>query len=233
VRIGGLCLGLAAVLLLASTALAADTTHYVRLRLSPDGKHVMYVQFQGTEMRMATTVDGLAKAEVVKGRDTSRPSSYKRMSFPPVGLPAVGETPPKGTKTTVEFHVVGYPRRTGRGRTSTTYQMYVQTFVRHSRTDAKKVQWMYEFYEGTRPGTAAAKAPQVRVPVMGRLTLKVVAKPARKRQVGVGLYLMAGRVNLHDVKKAGKPCQVTVRVLDAKGAEVSKAAGPLSKFGFG
>ena len=81
-------------------------------------------------------------------------------------------------------------------------------------------------------GDSLNKAPVIEWPSMGKtITLDVRAK-LDSGALGVGISVEAGRMRLTDIRRSGKPVNVTVEVLDSSGKEVATKSGPMADFGF-
>jgi hypothetical protein len=197
---------------------------YVRIRVSP--KAVVYVQFSGGEMRMATTGAGLKTAKPVKAKHSS--SDYTQ--FPQVDLPVAADLLPTGfTKVTADLT---YQRMTGGGwpfgRASSSF---VFGTLGLSRKDSAGALWTYAMTYTARPDKSLVEAPEIKVAQLSPLHLEVIAKVARKR-LGAGVHVWSGKVEVDDILKNGKPVQAQMRVLDTGGKIVASSKGPLGKFGF-
>ncbi len=218
----GVCVvvALAAVWLLGGSAIAAEPQAlYVRISVSP--KATVYVEFRDKEMRVAGSVEGLKDANPVKATKVQG----NHTNFPEVGLPVSAEAlagKGAGLKATLVLC------RTERVRTR------IHGSLGLCLKDEKKAEWTYSWSAGSQLGKTPDKAPLIQVADIKGLTLEVVAKPdAKRKNIGIALRLKSGKLELSDVRKAGKSAEASVRLLDSDGKEVSSATGPLSKFAFG
>jgi hypothetical protein len=90
---------------------AAENPVYARIVVSP--KCTVYVQFDGSEMRLATTAPGLKSAKAIKARR----SSDQHASFAEVALPVAAQDMPTGlTKMTGQFDVMHFAGRRAAGQ---------------------------------------------------------------------------------------------------------------------
>ncbi len=231
----GVCVvvALAAVWLLGGSALAAEPEPaYIRISVSP--KATVYVEFRDKEMRVAGSVEGLKDAKPVKATGGRGAVT----NFPEVRLPVASEAlPGKGGALKATLMVYRQPSRARRrgllGRMTAARQATVQGNLGLCLTDEKKTEWVYSWSASSQLGKAPDKAPLIQVADIKGLTLEVVAKPdGRRKNVGIGVRLKSGKLQLSDVLKAGKSAEVSVRLVDSDGKEVASAKGPLSKFGF-
>jgi hypothetical protein len=199
---------------------------YVRIRVSP--KAVVYVQFSGGEMRMATTGAGLKTAKPVKAKRHSSDHS----EFGEVTLPVPAQGLPAGfTKVTaqLDFDRTSLPSGLfGRGAQRT----YVFATLGLCQKDSAGALWTYAMRYSAQPGRSLVEAPEIKVAQLSPLRLEVIAKVARKR-LGAGVHVWSGKVEVDDILKNGKPAEAQMRVLDNRGVAVVAAKGPLAKFGFG
>jgi hypothetical protein len=99
------------------------------------------------------------------------------------------------------------------------------------RTDAQKAQWQFVTSLGSPAGADAEKAPSVRLPSLADLKLDVTALPS-EGQVAVGVAFSTGSTAALEIRKDGKPVEVSVTVMDAAGKTVAQKSGLLSDFGF-
>jgi len=214
--------GFAAISLFALSAMAAvQSPSYVRFQVSD--KVTVYAQFQNDEMRMATSVEGLASAKPVKAQPSAqgRPAQFAATDLPLTAemLPA-GCTGIKTTLYLISIRTAGGP--------------YVTGTLNVSQKDANNSVWTYLTRVGARTGADAAKAPVVGVPAMDRATFEVVGKPnPQTNSIGVGVKVKVGNLLLAGIMKDGANAEIQVRVVNKEGKEVSSAKLSLDKLGFG
>jgi hypothetical protein len=99
------------------------------------------------------------------------------------------------------------------------------------RTDDQKAQWQYVTSLGSAAGADAETAPSIRLPGLADLKITVTAQPTKGR-VAVGVDLSAGSTALPEIRKDGKPAQVSVSVVDSAGEPAAQKSGTLADFGF-
>jgi hypothetical protein len=99
------------------------------------------------------------------------------------------------------------------------------------RTDDQKAKWLYVTALGSPAGSDADTAPSVKLPSVDDIKLTVTALPGPGK-LAVGVQLSAGSAALPDIRKDGKPVQVSVSVADSAGKTVEQKSGPLADFGF-
>jgi hypothetical protein len=214
----------AAVALFGLWALAAQPSPtYVRIGFS--NAAVVYVQMQGTEFRVAPTVEGLKTAKPILARQINggRPQPTD------VVLPfAQGALPEGVTSVTASLAAVQAQPRGGKSL------QYLSGTVRSSRTDENKIEWSYEQRVAIQGGDKPEGAPVVLLAGAEKPTFVLNAKPTRSGgSLGVGVTLMAGKSSLTDVRKAGQPAEVSLTITDSAGKVAASAKGALSKFALG
>jgi hypothetical protein len=214
---------LAAALVLCAAPLAAAPA-YSRIQVSPTT--IVYAQFEQGQLRMATTVAGLKTARAVKAKQ-STPDS---VVFPEVSLPVSADALPAGCS---KVRAVLYLRLLTTGDPSSRSRTwYAYGVVGPSRTDQEGALWTYWFTVGAPVGAQPEQAQVMQVPDPGDLKLSVVAK-GQRREIGVGVRVMAWAAQVYDIQEGGQTAQVHVLVRDADGNGIASERGPLSKFGFG
>jgi len=202
---------------------AAETPLYARIKVGP--KTIVYLQFQGDQMRMATSVAALKTAKAVSPKQ----SAPDVMIFPEVTLPVAAGALPQGLSKVKAMIAL---RRMPGGARSPGGLWYASGVVGPSRTDEKGALWTYWFQAGAPTATRPDSAQVWQVPELARLRLSVTAKVER-RQLGVAVQVMAGTAAAYDIQKDGKSVEAQVMVRDADGNGIASERGPLAKFGFG
>lgn len=200
---------------------------YIRVSVPPDT--TVYVQIQGTEMRMATTVPGLKAAKPVKARQDRRlPASY--VQFPEAALPVPAEALPAGwTGITAELSAQEGPVDP---RTRTPW-WYVYGNLGPSCKDADGTVWTYLVRMAARAGDSPDTQTVFAVTDPADLSLSVTAKPQGK-QIGAALDIASGQSQLYEIRKDGVSAEVAeVIVTDQDGKQVAAKRGPINAFGFG
>jgi len=203
---------------------------YVRIKVS---KRNVYVEFRGTEVRVAATAVDLETAKPVPARkpDTGRRTpEWISRSFPAVDLPVSGDQLPAGFVNAKAGFT--YDRFRG-GEDNELEQSSVDVKLGLSRTDKKGVRWTYWVTESAEPGKAPVSAPVINLPKLIKPTLKVTTESEGKRKVGVAIVAKSGELELSDITREGKSVQAHLRVLDRRNKAVVSEKGPLSKYGFG
>jgi hypothetical protein len=192
----------------------------------------VYVQFQGNEMRMATSVAGLEMAQPVTGaKGTDRASDI--LIFPEVTLPVPAGDLPSGY-TEVRARLLLGPQRYGffSGAEGPLDVREVYGTISPYLKDSQGSLWAYAFYITwpllTDPGEQYTQV--LPNPTDFRL---VVEPKAEQRQVGVGLDMTAGRVGFCAIRREGREVGVRVVVRDPKGHVMASKRGLLSDFTFG
>lgn len=203
---------------------AAKGPAYLKIVLSD--KAGLFLQFQGDELRIAGTAEGLTSAPAVKATAVkNQPPMFKD-----VALPISAEALPAGVigaKLTASVQQI-QTSSNGKGQT----MPYVFGKLRVSVLDAQKAEWIYEQSLGTVAATDLAKVQPV--PMVGQDKLALAIRPQAKPDgsLGIGVSVAGGKAVVNDIFKAGAPADVTLRVLNAQGKELSSAKGALTKFGF-
>ena len=200
---------------------------YLRISVPPDT--TVYVQFKGTDMRMATTIPGLKTAKPVKVRQDRRlPANYTQ--FPEVTLPVPAKSLPAGwTGIAAELSAQQGPVDP---RTRTPW-WYVYGNLGPSCKDADGTVWTYLVRMAARAGDSPDTQTVFAVADPADLSLSVTAKP-EGRQIGVGLAIASGQSQLYEIRKDGVSAEVAeVIVTDQDGKQVAAKRGPVNAFGFG
>jgi hypothetical protein len=201
---------------------AAENPVYARIVVSP--KCTVYVQFDGSEMRLATTAPGLKSAKAIKARR----SSDQHASFAEVALPVAAQDMPTGlTKMTGQFDVMHFAGRRAAGQP----ESYVFGAIGLSKQDKVKATWTYTVVVSQEGGASPVEAKPVTIPDASKLRLNLTVKVAGQK-VGPGLTLKAGALEVGEIRKNGKSMPAQVRVLDSAGKAVGSSKGPLGQFGF-
>jgi len=234
----GSVVGLAAVLLLgAGTLPAAGSPIYTRINIPP--RTTVYVQFQGSEMRLATSVLGLKDAEPVSATRAGATFAV----FPEVTLPLTADELPRGWSK-VRAAIYLYAVQTGLRSETRIWHVSaavgpVLTCPERSRrsgvegpslSDTGGALWTYWFPVSAPTAAEPRSAPAWQIPNPTALRLTVMTHKARGR-VGVVVRLTAGTAEVYDVQKNGKSVEVQVMVRDADGNGIASERGPLRKFG--
>jgi hypothetical protein len=221
--------GVAALVWLGAVLAVAQTPQktpvFARIAVSEKDAVYIWIQVQGTELRVATTVPGLKTAEPVK----ALPGVTNGLQFGSFALPISADQLPAGvTAVNAKLGLVQV-RISTNGQIETKPAICGQLTV--CRPDAQKVAWQYVARIGVLADADANKAQYINLPDLDNVKATIQAKPANGK-LGVGLQLMAGNAALTDVLKDGHPVQAKMVVTDASGAVKLSKDGPLSAFGF-
>jgi len=198
---------------------------YLRLRVSPET--MVYAQFVGSELRMATTPAGLKTATPVKGTK----SDDRYVNFPSADFPLRdGQAAAGWSKIAATFFVM--TRDGGKEGDTGSAPRYVGAGLLLSKQEPGAL-WSYnDVAEGSQAGTAPDTAPVVEIPQAEPIFLYIVCQPGREKNMGIALSLKSGKSDVSNVSRDGKPVEAALKVWDAQGRAVVEAKGPLSKFGF-
>jgi hypothetical protein len=222
---------LLAMALLSSATHAAPPAYYVKLTLSPEGRPLAYAEIRGNELRVASTIEGLAEATSVRASDSgvSRDggTTYQHATFPSVDLPV---RIPEMTKVSGTFSLW---RAVSRSRRSTTDHLSVGAEISLSKRAQSGVLLTYVF--GSYADAAAAKGPSqaahIAIPRVEKLRLELETQ-VKGREARVGFRVKAGDVALRQVLRDGKPAVCTLEIADRQGSRIHASKGDLDKFGF-
>jgi hypothetical protein len=186
-------------------------TGYARINISD--KSAVYLEFKGTELRAATSVEGLKTAEpVALGARSEQVVQSPEFALPipadqlPEGVGAV-----KGSFTRIANNLSGD--------------------LGICRTDEQRIVWQCNVHVWSTVGPDPGAAQAIQLPKVEKLALAVTGAPSKGR-LGVGVRLAAGSNQVTGVRRDGKPVLVQVRVTDAGGDEVGAKKGPLADFAF-
>ena len=210
-----------AVLASVSCGRKSDYSRYVRISMGPD--RVAYLLFEGKELRVAATPEGLTNARPIRASDALRTGSETCFTFEAVALPR----PENADAAQGTFR---YFLRPALGKAH-----HVVADITISQSDDEGNTWEYVLQDGASPnGGPPAQAPALHAELdPGRLSLHVVAdKAGEDAEYGIMLYLKSGACRLTGVRKNGTPVQATVRVLDDEGDLIASATRPVEQFGF-
>lgn len=234
-RLVCLATGVAAISLLAAAGWgAAPQSSYFRVIVSPD--YTIYGMLQDRDLRFSATPEGLAMVSPIKAEKLDMSNGGGGMvwysyTFPEVTLSVPeGELPPgfRKVKAALQYQVTKTTSRSrGRGGTA-----YIHGSVGLCREDERGAEWSYWSGVGTEGGSSAERAPAVKVPTVGELTLKVTTQAKERREVGIAVQVMAGDTPLQAVKKGDKSVTAEVAVLDKDRKAVASEKKLLSDLGF-
>jgi hypothetical protein len=207
------------------TAPAKSTTRYLRIRVSP--KERLYIQLRGKEMRMAKTPAGLETAPkpILASTSVSEGSEYTTSTFPPFALPGTSNPP-----TLVAISYTSYA--SGEDKDMRDYS-YAQVQIVQQRKDSRGTRWGYISSEYADPTDAPVSAPEVKVPVLGKLKLELTADTKKPGEVGLGVVVNSGKQQLDDITRNGKSMSAQVKLVDSKKKPVASKTAALGEFGFG
>ena len=193
------------------------------LRIAVSEKSFVYLQVQDLELRAAASIAGLQSAEPKKMRVFGGAAAQARefaLPIPAAQLPAGISA----VKLGLWFGVKQPDPQSPPGP-------YFTGKLTLCRTDAQKAQWQFVTSLGSPAGADAEKAPSVRLPSVADFKLDVTALPSEGK-VAVGVALSTGSTAAVEIRKDGKPAELSVSVADSDGKPVAKKSGPLSDFGF-
>jgi hypothetical protein len=204
--------GIAALTLIGSGVFNAPLkTGYVRINVSD--KTAVYLEFKNSELRAATSVEGLKTAEPIALRELgSQVAQSAEFMLPipadqlPDGISAI-----KGTFTRIGNRISG--------------QLGI------CRTDEHKAVWQCYVWIFSKTADNAGATQAVELPKLEKIALNVSGTPSNGK-MGVGVWAMAANNQVSGLLKDGKAILVQVSVKDASGKEVAAKTGPLSDFGF-
>lgn len=231
-----LAAGLAAVFVLAAVGHAATTprSSYFRVEVSPEC--TVYGLIQDREMRLSATPEGLRavspiEAEKLDIQNIEMGGVWYSYKFPETTLSVPEEQLPSGfakVRIALQYNVMKTESR-GRGRGDSAY---VHGSAGLCREDEQGVEWSYWSSVGTEMGSSPERAPVMKVPTAGELSLKITTQAKERREVGIAVQVMAGEMPLDDVKKAGKSVTAALDVLDKDRKTVASERKSLSELGF-
>ncbi|MCJ7822521.1 MAG: hypothetical protein MUQ26_05500 [Armatimonadetes bacterium] len=234
-RLACLATGVAALSLLAAAGWGAEArSSYFRVIVSPEC--TIYGMLQDRDLRFSATPEGLAmvspiKAEKLNMSNRGDGGVWYSYTFPDVTLSVPeGELPDAFTKVkaALQYQVT---KTTSMAR-SREAGAYVHGSLGLCREDEKGVEWSYWSSVGTETGSSPERAPAMRVPKVGELSLKVTTQAKEGRETGIAVEVMAGEAALTTVKKAGKSVTAELEVLDKDRKTVASEKKPLSDLGF-
>lgn len=187
-------------------------------------KVVLYAQIDGDQLRFATSEAGLEAARPIKG--TSERSGSK---WPETALTIPTETLPPGC-TGIKATVSTFAAGGGSGS-----RVYAQVTFSVSQVDDKKSVWTIEAAEGGPTAQSIKQTRPISIPTADTASFEVGTQPVRRDDgnLAIGIRLTIGSgAEVSDVRKDGKPVEVSLTVKDAKDAVVASASKPLGQFGF-
>ena len=152
-------------------------------------------------------------------------------TFPETTLSVPEEQLPSGfakVRIALQYNVTKTESRSrGRGDSA-----YIYGSAGLCRDDEQGVEWSYWSRVGAQAGNSPERAPVMKVPTAGKLSLKITTQAKQRREIGIAVQVMAGETALDDVKKAGKSVTAELEVLDKDRKRVASEKQPLSELGF-
>lgn len=212
-------------------AVAASKSSYFRIQVSSD--YTLYGLIWENELRISVSPEMLSAVPPIKPTNTEvgdyEPyESYYTYAYPEIALSVPRERLPAGAdglKLNLTFHGV---KSRGRWVRSSFLQGNIGLCLR----DEAGVEWSYWFWSGCETGSRPRTAPEIRIPRVSRLTLKVAPQQKEARETGIAAQVMSGELSLSDIKRDGGSQTVALRVVDSKGKVIKQETGDLSKFGY-
>ena len=216
--------GLAALALIgAGCAGAPERPSYLRITVSQ--KRVVYLQFQGGELRAAMSIVALAGAKPVRSSVLNNEPPYA--AEPPVQITVTGDEP--RFEAALPVPAGELPGGLTAVRVSVLDGVLALTLC---RTDDRNVEWRCRTrWLDYRTGLAAADAPIIEAPDAAKIALAVTGVPAPGK-LGIGLNLVSGKYIMGLKRADGKGIAAQVRVADEAGREIVCKPGTLNDFGF-
>ena len=195
---------------------------YVRVNVSD--KTSVYLEFQGSALRAAASIEALKTAEPVKGQVEAGGSKW----LPEITLPIpADQLPARVTAVKAIFGLYQGPPVLRPGEVP-----HVVVHMGICQTNEQKADWRYNVEVTSPIADSATKAPAIQLPNFANVRLIVAGKPAAG-SLGVGVRLLAGTTEFLDVRKDGKSVDFQVTVADASGKLAASKTGPLASLGFG
>lgn len=206
---------------------------FAAIRTSPE--NTMYLRFEGKEVRMSPTLDGLKEAKSIAATNTQDYSGdqYKEYAytFSGISLPSVPGGPGLGwkeTKATFTYYVYQSINRQGESRTGSFCSVKLGLICQ----DARKNNWGYWFTRGLQlAATDASPLPILQVPTLTRATAKLETKVEAKN-IRAGIRVTCGNVQLMDITCNGKSAATQMIILPSGEIPEKVEDGDLTKFGF-
>jgi hypothetical protein len=234
-RLACLGTGLAAIVVLAAVGdAAAPRSSYFRVAVSPEC--TVYGLIQDRELRFSATPEGLETVSAIEAENLNISNMegggvWYSYTFPEATLSVPEEQLPSGfakVRITLRYNVTKMQsRRGGRGDSA-----YIYGSAGLCREDERGVEWGYWSRVGTEAGSSPGRAPVMKVPTAGKLSLKITTQAKGRREIGIAVQVMAGETALDDVKKAGKSVTAELEVLDKDRKTVASERKTLSELGF-
>jgi hypothetical protein len=212
-------------------AAAASKSAYFRIRASSD--YTLYGLIWENELRVSVSPEMLSAVPPIKPTNTEVADyepyeSYYTYAYPEIALSVPKEHLPAGAhglKLNLTFHGV---KSRGRWMGSSYLQANMGLCVR----DEAGVEWSYWLRSGCETGSRPRTAPEIQIPRVSRLTLKVAPQQKEARETGIAALVMSGEMSLSDIKRDGASQTVALRVVDSKDKVIKQETGDLSKFGY-
>lgn len=200
--------------------------HFCRIRV--DAKTIVFVAGDGEQLKMATTLEGLARAEPTRASHSAERGQTVYSSFPPVTLPkqeAAGNAAPDVTARW-SYRVTNLPNRPPR------HTLFASLNV--SRVDAQGDTWTFRESLGTSLSSEGPiNAPTMELADLDDLELQVSIHDAgAPRAFGMVVQLKAGNAAISDVRRNGMEVRAEVQVVRRDGAVVQRDTRPLRGLGF-
>lgn len=206
-----LCLALAGGL----SARPAGADGLYCLRFSSDPKPILYLQFKGDSLQIASTPEGLASAKAIPGRISQGGGNYQSMVFPQQRLPLAA-----GPETKARFILSGAILRAD-------YDIM--------KKDAAGIAWHFLLHSGL-PQPETIVLPDLHSLTLNIKTMPIVFEGEKiaGTRLGIGLLLQSGETKIDNVRKNDRPANCMVSVTADDGKFIVTAQGGLGeKFGFG
>jgi|WetSurMetagenome_2_1015567.scaffolds.fasta_scaffold198497_2 hypothetical protein len=206
-------------------SLAADDC-YCSLRL-PQGKRVLYIQLNPTELRIAATPEGLAQAKPLPPTEEHSNSGAQNTRFFMYGDIELPLALPRGLTARADFSLTQTSRKGWGGILDDL--TYSSIRLRLIKKGTAGDEWVFTTGSAVRPDIGR---PTIDLPDLSQLKLDLTLYPD-KDKLGIVLNLAGGGVAINSLQKDSQPVAALVTVFDEKGAVIATNQGPVSKFGFG
>lgn len=202
--------------------------HFCRIRV--DEKTVVFVSVEGQQLRMATTLEGLATAEPTRAARSSERGHIGHSNFPSVTLPKHEGADDAASVVAARwtYRAISHPNRPPR------HTLFASLDV--PRVDAQGNTWTFRQSRGTGLSPEGPiNAPLMELADLDNLELQVSISTRgvdAPRTFGVVVQLTAGNARISDVRKNGREVRAEVQVVARDGTVVQRDTRPLRGLGF-
>lgn len=219
----------------APMASVASATNRMRLtgyfgRIRVDIGNVVYIAVDGAQMKVATTLEGLVRADPIRARRSSRRGRYIHATFPPIALPKPEGADPDAPPVMANFTYQVISDHSGH---RPHFQHMLSTNVDVPRVDAQGDVWTYrQHHRIYLSPQGPLNAPMLTLADVNHLNLSMHVREVDTRTVGVAVHLLAERSFIQEVRKNGREVRVQVQIAQRDGVVVRREARPLRGLGF-